>query len=149
VTFVSLVFMIGLSAGVLIDRTLLDPRSDRGVRGDGRGGGSGGRSPGPLGLYGPLGPPPERYVADLAQRLDLSDEQRTRILAILDEQRPRVQQLQDEARAQFVAAQDALFSAIRAELTPEQATAFEELTTRQRDRGGRGDRGGGRGGRGR
>jgi len=149
VTFMALVFMIGLSAGVLVDRTLLDTRRTQG-RGGGPGGPSGqgeGRG-GPIGLYGPLGPPPERYVADLARNLELTDEQRTRILAILDEQRPRVQQLQDDARTEFLDAQQSIFDAIAAELTPEQATAFQELTQRQRDRDGRDGRGG-RGGRGR
>lgn len=147
-TFIALVFMIGLSAGVLVDRTLLDDRP--GVRsrgGEGRSGGGGGGGdrggPGPIGLYGPLGPPPERFVADLARDLELSDEQRASILAILEEQRPRVQELQEQARAQFTAAQQALFDAIAAELTPEQATRFQERTARQRE-GGRGGRGGGR-----
>jgi hypothetical protein len=152
VTFMALIFMIGVSAGVIVDRTLLDDRpvgrrggGPGGSGGQGDGGGQGGdRRSGPIGLYGPLGPPAERYVSDLARDLELSDAQRTAILAILDEQRPRVQQLQDDARAQFVEAQQALFDAIAAELTPEQVTAFQALTERQRDRGGRSGRGRGR-----
>jgi len=143
VTFMALIFMIGLSAGVLVDRTLLDQRPDRPSRGDVRGGGERRGGPGPIGLYGPLGPPPDRYVAELARQLELTDAQRERILAILDEQRPRIQQLQDDARVEFVAAQQALFAAIAAELTPEQTAAFEQLTARQRS-GGRGNRGRGR-----
>ena len=141
VTFLALVFMIGLSAGVLVDRTLL-------IR-PGRAAGAGAGRGGPIGLYGPLGPPPERYVAQLQRELALSDEQRDAILAVLDERRPRIQQLQDEARDRFVAEQQALFDAITALLTPEQADAFQQVTVRQRGGPGRGQgRGPGRGGQG-
>jgi len=142
VTFMALVFMIGLSAGVLMDRTLLIP--------SGRGGGPGVARGGPIGLYGPLGPPPERYVTELQRQLALTDEQRDAILAILDERRPRIQQLQDEARERFVAEQQALFDAITAVLTPEQVEAFQQVTARQRGGPGRGQgRGQGRSGQGR
>lgn len=134
IAFVTLVFAIGLSAGVLVDRTVFSRRATP-PPGGGRGG--------PIGLYGPIGPPPERYVADLARQLDLDAAQRERILAILDERRPRIQQLQQTAREQFVTEQQALFSAIAAELTPAQQGLFETLTERQRG-GGRGGRDGGR-----
>lgn len=143
VAFVTLVFLIGVSAGVLIDRTALSRRT---APPQGVGGGGGGRG-GPIGLYGPLGPPPERYVSDLARQLDLDEAQRERILAILDEQRPRIDALQETAREQFVTEQQALFAAIAAELTPDQQTRFASLTERQRSGGDRGGRGGGRDGR--
>jgi Spy/CpxP family protein refolding chaperone len=141
VAFVTLVFLTRVSAGVPLARTALSLRP-----GPPPGGGGGGRG-GSIGLYGPLGPPPERYVSHLARQLDLDEAQRERILAILDEQRPRIEALQEAAREQFVTEQQALFTAIADELTPDQQTRFATLTERQRTGGDRGGRGGGRDGR--
>jgi hypothetical protein len=132
-TFTALVFMIGLSAGVWIDRAWLDnrPGFGRGVMigpGPGReGGGRGGRGPG-----GPAGPPPERLVADLDRELDLSEAQERQIRQLLEAERATIQQLQNESRERFTTMQRELDAAIVAVLTPEQAAKFKDWTSRER-----------------
>ena len=137
-TFVALVFMVGVSAGVWIERVWLDDRPGfmRGPGpGPGREGGRGGRGPG-----GPPGPPPERLVADLDRALDLSDAQENQIRQILESQRATIQQLQNESRERFTAMQRDLDAAIAAVLTPEQSAKFKDWASRERSgppRGGR------------
>ena len=133
-TFVSLVFVIGVSAGVLVDREWLLGRPGIGRPGPGGRGGPGGPSPG-----GPLvGPPPERIVADLDAELHLSDAQRQQILTILDAHRPRVRALQDDARKKFSDEQRLLQDEIAKTLTADQAARFRELQARQPPGGRRG-----------
>jgi hypothetical protein len=134
VTFLALVFMVGVSAGVWIDRAWLDDRPGF-MRGPGPGQGRGGRGPG-----GPLGAPPDRLVADLDRELDLSDAQEQQIRQILDAQRATIQQLQNESRERFNAMQRDLDAAIAAVLTADQAAKFKDWTSRERS-GPRGRRG--------
>lgn len=137
-TFVALVFMVGVSAGVWIDRVWLDDRPGfmRGPGpGPGREGGRGGRGPG-----SPPGPPPERLVADLDRELDLSDAQENQIRQILEAQRATIQQLQNESRERFTAMQRELDTAIAAVLTPEQSAKFKDWASRERSGPSRGGR---------
>lgn len=122
VTFVALVLLIGVSAGVLIDRAWLWPPrpAARPLIG------------GPLGPGGPGGPPPLQLVDQLDRRLHFTPEQRRQVLAILQAHRPRVRQLQTEARDRFNAEQRALMAEIGAVLTPEQAARLRELLLRRR-----------------
>jgi hypothetical protein len=138
-TFMALVFMMGMSAGVWIDRVWLDERPGfmrgPGPGGPGREGGRGGRGPG-----GPLGPPPERLVADLDRELDLSETQEQQIRQILDAQRATIQQYQNESRERFNTMQRELDTAITAVLTPDQVAKFKDWASRERagpPRGGR------------
>jgi Spy/CpxP family protein refolding chaperone len=121
-TFVALVLLIGVSAGVLIDRVwLVRPRPPGALL-----------IGGPLGPGGPGGPAPPQLVDQLDRRLHLTPEQRRQILSILETHRPRVRQLLTDARDRFVAEQDALMAEINAVLTPEQATRLRELLMRRR-----------------
>jgi Spy/CpxP family protein refolding chaperone len=133
-TFLALVFMVGVSAGVWIDRVWLDHPGF--MRGPGPGPGrEGGRGRGPGGP-----PPPDRLIADLDRELDLSDAQENQIRQILDSQRATIRQLQEESRERFNAMQRDLDSAIAAVLTPEQSAKFKEWAARERagpPRGGR------------
>jgi hypothetical protein len=138
-TFLALVFMVGVSAGVWIDRVWLDNRPGfmRGPGpGPGREGGRGSRG----GPGGPLGAPPDRLVADLDRELDLTDDQERRIREILDAQRATIQQLQNESRERFSAMQRDLDAAIAGVLTPGQVDKFKAWASRERSgppRGGR------------
>jgi uncharacterized membrane protein len=150
-TFAALVFLIGALAGVVVDRTLLVPRSigTPGGFGQGRGmGPGGGLGLGPGRGGGPLLQGPERVVTDLDTALDLSAEQETAIRKILEDWRPRVQDLQNTARSEYLSAQEQLHAEIAKTLTADQAKRFQELSAPLLE-GGRGPRGGGLGRRGR
>lgn len=113
VTCVALVFLIGASAGVLVDRAwLLRPPPGR---------------PGPMNAGPPQGPPVERMLQDLDAALHLSADQRQRISGILEARMPRLRQLQDDARRQFNAEQKSLHQDIGAVLTPDQLKKFQEM----------------------
>jgi hypothetical protein len=147
-TFIALVLMIGVSAGVLIDRTFLLRGRDGGrfVQGGPNGPGDRGGRGGPGGPGGQLvGPPPDRIVADLDAELHLSEAQRDQIRAILDAHRPRVRELQDAARKTFSDEQKLLQDEIAKALTADQATRFREMRARQPELGPGGPGGGRRG----
>jgi hypothetical protein len=135
-TFMALVFMIGVSAGVWIDRAWLDDRPGFG-RGAGIGPGPGREGRGGRGPGGPPGPPPERLVADLDRELDLTEAQEQQIRQLLDAQRVTIQQLQNESRERFTTMQRELDAAIVAVLTPGQAARFKDWTSRERGPRGR------------
>ena len=153
VTFVTLVFTIGLLAGIVLERTVLH-RSGPALRGSGpvaggpggpggRGGpgrgGPGGQSG--RGRGGPMfGPPPTQYVDDLSREVQLTDEQRTEILALLHTQEAHLQQMQEGARQVFIQEQSGLHDRIAAVLTPDQATAFRTWITRRTGQRGSGPR---------
>lgn len=149
VTFLSLVFTIGVLAGIVLERTVLGPRVAVGVTAPGPGvpGGPGRGGPnGPGGREGRggrgaqlFGPPPEQYVANLDRAVRLTDAQRRDILALLQAQETRLRELQDDARNLFVQEQTRVLNAIAALLTPEQAATFRTWSDRQVGR-----RGGGR-----
>lgn len=148
-TFIALVFSIGVLTGVVVERVWLRQTVVRGpggqMRGSGPGPGGPGRNGGPgrgagAGRGGPVfGPPPQQYVADLSNEVQLTESQRADILALLEAQEGRLRTLQDEARKVFLAEQEALHDKIAALLTPDQATAFRAwVATRTGPRGGRG-----------
>ena len=145
-TFIGLVFTIGVLTGVVVERVWLQQTVVRGPGGQMRGAGPGGpgRNGGPgrgagAGRGGPVfGPPPQQYVAELSSEVQLTESQRTDILALLEAQEGRLRALQDEARKVFLAEQEALHDKIAALLTPEQATAFRAWVTTRTGRGGRG-----------
>lgn len=145
VTFVGLVFTIGLLSGIVLERTVL---RDRGFRGPGGPGVQGSRGPGVPGGRGPMGgqrggrggpgrggpmfgPPPAQYVDDLSREVQLTDAQRTQILTLLQAQETRLQQMQEEARTLFIQEQAGLHDRIATILTPEQATTFRAWITRR------------------
>ena len=143
-TFVTLVFTIGLLAGVVLERTVLHPQGPRGqgvqgARGPGGPGGQGGpgqglgsRGRGGPGRGGPMfGPPPQQYVDDLGREVQLTDAQRTEILTLLQAQETRLQTMQEEARRVFIQEQEGLHERIAAVMTPEQAMAFRAWITRR------------------
>ena len=81
--------------------------------------------PPPLGPPGPLEPgrlPPP------IERLDLSADQRTRIVAVLDDARPRTDSIFSEAMPKVRVIMDEVQEKIRAVLTEEQRKAFDEAT---------------------
>lgn len=149
-TFVTLVFTIGLLAGIVLERTVLHDRGvpglragfgAQGLRGPGGPGGGGGpqRGRGGPGRGGPMfGPPPAQYVDDLGREVQLTDAQRSEILTLLHAQETRLQQMQEEARKVFIQEQAGLHDRIAALLTPEQATTFRAWISRRT-----GPRGGG------
>jgi Spy/CpxP family protein refolding chaperone len=150
-TFVGLVFTIGVLAGVVIERTWLHVPGRggfvRGVPGGGPGGRGGPDRPGGpegpgrpggqgRGRGGPaFGPPPQQYVAELADEVKLTDAQRAAVLTLLEAQEPRLIAMQEEARKLFIAEQTALHDKISALLTPEQATTFRAWVSRRTGRG--------------
>lgn len=130
VTFVSLVFVIGMSAGVLVDRTWLirDARPFRqgpGGRGPGGPGGPG------RGLPPLIGPSSDRLIEDLDNELQLTADQRQKIQLILEAHRPQVRALQDDARKKFTDEQKKLQDEIAATLANDQATRFRDLMARR------------------
>ena len=150
-TFIALVFSIGVLTGMVVERVWLRQAAVRGPGGQMRGSGPGPGGPGRngglgrgagAGRGGPVfGPPPQQYVEDLSNEVQLTARQRADILALLEAQEGRLRTLQDEARKVFLAEQDALHDRIAALLTPEQATAFRAwVATRTGPRGGRGGR---------
>ena len=143
-TSVALVFLIGGTAGVLVDRMWLLPA--RGVGRPGPVGVGPGGGPGPGRGGGPGMQNPVRIVSDLDSRLDLTAEQEVAILEILEAWRPRVQDAQNATRQQFVELQQQLQAEIAKTLTADQAARFKDIEVPVG--GGRGPRGGlGTGGR--
>lgn len=142
-TFIALVFSIGVLTGVVVERVWLRQTVVRGPGGQMRGSGPG-RNGGPgrgagAGRGGPVfGPPPQEYVAELSDEVQLTESQRADILALLEAQEGRLRTLQDEARKVFLAEQGALHDKIAALLTPDQATAFRAWVVTRTGRGGRG-----------
>ncbi len=155
VTFVTLVFTIGLLAGIVLERTVLH-RSGPALRGEspvvggpggpgGRGGqgrgGPGGQNGRGQGRGGPMfGPPPTQYVDDLSREVQLTDQQRTEILALLRTQEAHLQAMQQDARQVFIREQEGLHDRIAAVLTAEQASAFRTWITRRTGQRGSGPR---------
>jgi Spy/CpxP family protein refolding chaperone len=120
-TFSAFIFLIGVSAGVLVDRAWLSDRPGvaRFVGGP------------PGGMRG--GPPDstDRLIAELDAELQLTSEQRAKVAAILDARRTRIRLLQDEARRTFTVEQESLQKEIAAVLTAEQAVRFRELMAKR------------------
>lgn len=142
-TFIALVFTIGVLTGVVVERAWLHQMFVRGPGSMIRGGGPGGpgRNGGPgrgagVARGGPMfGPPPQQYVTDLSNQVQLTDNQRADILALLEAQEVRLRALQDEARKMFLAEQGALHDKIATLLTPDQARVFRAWVTTRMGRG--------------
>lgn len=150
-TFVALVFTIGVLAGIVVERSWLHPafvggrggprfggpgEPGRGPDGrDGRGGPDGrndGRTGRGGGRGGPMfGPPPQQFVEDLSKEVKLTDAQQAEVLKLLETQEARMRSLQEESRKVFISEQEALQNKIAALLTPEQATAFRQWSTKR------------------
>jgi len=134
-TSVSLIFLIGASVGVLVDRFLLRPPPPR--QEDARPGGGAGL---------PAGPPVERVMQDLDRALHLTADQRQRVADILNARLPRLRELQTDARERFNTEQQTLHTDISAVLTPEQVKAFDAMAPIAAGPGRGGMMGPGRGG---
>jgi Spy/CpxP family protein refolding chaperone len=145
------VFTIGVLAGIVVERSWLhpafvggrggprfggpggpgDPGRGPDGRPDGRGGPDGRNNRG-QGRGGPMfGPPPQQFVEDLSKEVKLTDAQQAEVLKLLEAQETRLRSLQDESRKVFISEQEALQNKIAALLTPEQATAFREWSTKR------------------
>ena len=129
--FVLVVFCTGLAAGIVIGRRM---------------GPAGGRSGPPFGrTFGEDGRPQrqERLIDRLAQELELSNEQRTKVDAILSERRSRLQQLNRDVIARAEGERRDMQAEIRKVLTPEQQERFDRwLAENPRAPFGAGRRGG-------
>lgn len=83
-----------------------------------------------------FGPPPQQYVEDLAREIKLTEAQQAEVLKLLESQESRMRSLQEESRKVFIGEQEALQNKIAALLTPEQATAFREWSSKRTGRRG-------------
>jgi Spy/CpxP family protein refolding chaperone len=136
--FVLAVFCLGIAGGVLADRAMMrriyadrlfDGPPPRGPMGFGPATGMGGRRP---------GGPPAMLVERLTRDLDLSNDQKAKVEAVLTASRTRVESLQRDVHDRFVAEQQSLRDEIRKVLTPAQQQKYDE---RERDRARFGRRG--------
>jgi Spy/CpxP family protein refolding chaperone len=132
--FVLAVFCVGLAGGVLIGRRLAGDRVL--VRGGFRPP-PGGDFRGPMGERMGGAPLAGRLLERLTRELDLTDDQRSKVEAVLTARRSRLDALQQDVRAKFEAEQDSLRTEIRAVLTPEQQQKFDEREKELRARFGR------------
>ena len=130
--FVLVVFCVGVAGGVLLDRSVgrrayFNRAFDRGVPRGPMDFGPGGPGPG-SGPGGPRrgGPPPRMLVDRLANELDLTAEQRTKIEEVLTARRARLETVQREVRERFETEQNSLRDEIRKVLTPEQQQKFDK-----------------------
>ena len=83
------------------------------------------------------GPPPRpnrSYADRLAQQLTLSDAQRDSVVAILRRYDPQMRAIFEAARPQMDSLRERLRGEIRAQLTPEQQTAYQQILERERAR---------------
>lgn len=97
------VFVIGLIAGLAVDRVVLDR----------------GHPP-------HRGGPPRGLPPDLSEGLDLSADQETRIRRILEESRPRTEAIMEEVLPRVRAVADSVRAEVRAVLNPEQQKVFDK-----------------------
>ncbi len=74
---------------------------------------------------------PEGYVARLAESLELTPVQQDSVRAILDRYRPRMDSLWQGIKAQHETLRTNVRSEIRAQLTPDQQTKYDEFIQRQ------------------
>jgi Spy/CpxP family protein refolding chaperone len=87
----------------------------------------------PPGGFWMLGERGQGFLDVLSERLDLTDAQRERILAILIEQRGRVDASLRQIRPHFEAHLGSTRAAIHEVLTPEQRALFQQLELERRD----------------
>jgi Spy/CpxP family protein refolding chaperone len=126
--FVLVVFVTGLAAGLLIDRSL--GPAWPGTRPPRFAGG-----PGPMGRF--PGPPPPGFLVDrLAQDLSLTADQRAKVEKIFEGRRERLGEFQSQVRARYEQEQRELRAEVEKLLTPDQRQRFQGWI----ERGGLGDR---------
>jgi protein CpxP len=113
------VFLVGGAAGAAVDRTLL---VDRSVSSD-----QGRRS-------GDRADRRRSYLDWLAAELQLSEQQKTEVQAILEQHREHVSQVWGEMRPKYEELQEQARAEIRALLSEEQMAAYDALLERQRER---------------
>ena len=137
--FVLAVFCVGGSGGFILGRHLPRFREAPGTPGIERGGPGIGRGPGRRGgpppfARGPGSPgglPPE-IAGRLATELNLDDEQRRQLRAVLDDHRGKLEQVHRDARGRFDREQQELRAAIRALLRADQVQRFDQLISGRR-----------------
>jgi Spy/CpxP family protein refolding chaperone len=122
--FVLVVFVTGAFAGALVDRRwrVPEPSAETMVPSPER--------PGMRGRGAEPGEIAQRNTARLERALNLTPEQRGRVLDILQRRQARLRQLQEESRQLFVDEQRTLQDEISAVLTPEQRDRFQTLRGR-------------------
>lgn len=113
------VFLVGGVAGVAVDRTLF---VDREVSSDQ------GRRP------GDRGDRRRSYLDWLAAELQLSEQQKTEVQAILERHREQVSEVWGEMRPKYEELQEQARAEIRSLLSEEQMAAYDALLERQRER---------------
>ena len=135
--FVLAVFCVGGFGGFILGRHLPRFREAPGMSGLERGGGGIGRGAGRFGgppfARGPGSPgglPPE-LAGRLATELNLDDEQRRQLRAVLDDHRGKLEQVHRDARGRFDREQQELRAAIRALLRPDQVQRFDRFMSRR------------------
>ncbi len=148
-SLLAVTFAVGLLAGIAAERSLASRRTpDFPFRPPG--GAEARTGPGAMRSWGAGGLP------RMFEELDLTEEQRTEIAAILERWRPRTEAFMEEMMPRLRATSDSARAEIRAVLTTEQVAQLDSITDNMRARRGFGRRGfpgaregrGGRGGRG-
>jgi hypothetical protein len=76
----------------------------------------------------------KHFVSDMQTRLKLSDDQVMKLNLILDEARGRFHETQDKMRPEMEAIRQNQIDSIRAMLSPEQRTAYENLIKEREER---------------
>ena len=148
-SLLAVTFAVGLLAGIAAERSIASRRTpDFPFRPPGAGAGAG-AGPGAMRSWGAGGLP------RMFEELDLTEEQRTEIAAILERWRPRTEAFMEEMMPRLRATADSARAEVRAVLTIEQVAQLDSITDNMRARRGFGRRGfpgardgrGGRGGR--
>lgn len=140
-SLLAVTFAVGLLAGIAAERSLASRRTpDFPFRPPGAGAG-----PGAMRSWDAGGLP------RMFEELDLTEEQRTEIAAILERWRPRTEAFMEEMMPRLRATADSARAEIRAVLTSEQVAQLDSITDNMRARrgfgrpgfpGARGERGG-------
>ena len=125
---VGLFVMGGVTGGMV---TGLLTRDDAPTRFDGRPDGV--RRPPPRGVPGPRSVLPAQYLDRLDRELELSEEQRDSIEAILEAQRRQAQATLEELGPVLRAGLDSAMSQVRAVLHSDQQDRFDSLVVRERE----------------
>lgn len=102
---IAVVFLLGAVAGASLSRTVLWSISGKGHHRHSRG----------------------SFIEKLQGRLDLSDEQRTQIQAILDESHQQFGRLHKSVKPQFETIRQQMAERIRKELNPDQTRKFAAM----------------------
>ncbi len=127
-SLLAVTFAVGLLAGIAAERSLASRRTpDFPFRPPGAGAGAG---PGAMRSWGAGGLP------RMFEELDLTEEQRTEIAAILERWRPRTEAFMEEMMPRLRATADSARAEVRAVLTIEQVAQLDSITDNMRARRG-------------